>query len=107
EMAEKLAESLASPKIFDFIELSKTHGIIEMVAPKKLVNKTLAELKLRTKYKVSVIAIKRKLPYSKPDGSTDFKEEIIIGPGPDDELISGDILILLGNNNDLEKVEKL
>jgi len=107
EMAEKLAESLASPKIFDFIELSRTHGIIEMVAPKKLVNKTLAELKLRTKYKVSVIAIKRKLPYSKPDGSTDFKEEIIIGPGPDDELISGDILILLGNNNDLEKVEKL
>lgn len=107
EMAEKLAESLASPKIFDFIELSETHGIIEMVAPKKIAGKTLAELGLRTKYKVSVIAIKRKVPYSQPDGSTDFKEEIVIGPGPDDEIIAGDVLILLGSNVNLEKIEKL
>ncbi|MGD9380279.1 MAG: TrkA family potassium uptake protein, partial [candidate division WOR-3 bacterium] len=34
EMAEKLAQSLASPKIFDFIEVSDTHGIVEMVVPK-------------------------------------------------------------------------
>ena len=107
EMAAKLAESLASPKIFDVIELSKTHGIVEMIVPKKLVDKTLGDLKLRTKYKVNVIAIKRKLPITKPDGSTDFKEDIIISPGPDDELISGDILILLGENSVLEKIEKL
>jgi trk system potassium uptake protein TrkA len=107
EMAEKLAESLASPKIFDFIELSKTHGIVEMVVPKKIVDSTLRDLQLRAKYKVSVIAIKRKIPYSKPDGSTDFKEEIIIGPGSDDELISGDVLVLLGKNADLEKIKKL
>ncbi|MGB3341894.1 MAG: TrkA family potassium uptake protein [bacterium] len=107
EMAERLAESLASPKIFDFIELSKTYGIIEMVVPKKLVNKTLSDLKLREKYKVSVIAIKRKLPYTLPDGSTDFKEDIVVGPGGDDEVISGDVLIMLGKNEDLEKIEKL
>jgi len=107
EMAEKLAESLASPKIFDFIELSKTHGIIEMVVPKKIVDNTLRDLQLRAKYKVSVIAIKRKVPYSKSDGSTDFKEEIIIAPGPDDELISGDVLVLLGKNTDLEKIKRL
>ena len=107
EMAEKLAESIASPKIFDFIELSKTYGIIEMVVPKKLVNKTLSDLKMREKYKVSVIAIKRKLPYTLPDGSTDFKEDIIVGPGGDNEVISGDVLIMLGKNEDLEKIEKL
>lgn len=107
EMAEKLAESIASPKIFDFIELSKTYGIIEMVVPKKLVNKTLSNLKIREKYKVSVIAIKRKLPYTLPDGSTDFKEDIIVAPGGDDEIISGDVLIMLGKNEDLEKIEKL
>jgi trk system potassium uptake protein TrkA len=107
EMAERLADSLASPKIFDFIELSKTHGIIEIVSPKKFVGKTLSGLKLREKYKASVIAIKRKVPYSQPDGSTDFKEEVIIGPGGDSELISGDVLILLGSNVVLEKIEKL
>jgi trk system potassium uptake protein TrkA len=62
EMAEKLAQSLASPKIFDFIEVSDTYGIVEMVVPKKFANKTLTELNLRDKYRVSVIAIKRKLP---------------------------------------------
>ena len=107
EMAERLAESLASPKIFDFIELSKIHGIIEIVVPKKFVNKTLGDLNLREKYKVSAIAIKRKVPITKPDGSTDFKEEVVIGPGGDSELISGDILILLGKNTDLDKIEKL
>jgi len=71
------------------------------------VDSTLRDLQLRAKYKVSVIAIKRKIPYSKPDGSTDFKEEIIIGPGSDDELISGDVLVLLGKNADLEKIKKL
>lgn len=107
EMAEKLAQSLASPRIFDFIEVSETHGIVEMVLPKKFANKTLSELKLRDKYQVSVIAIKRKLPYSKPDGSTDFKEEVIIGPGGADETIAGDVLILLGRNEDIDKIKKL
>ena len=107
EMAEKLAQSLASPKIFDFIEVSDTHGIIEMVVPKKFANKTLTELSLRDKYRASAIAIKRKVPYSKPDGTTDFREEVIIGPGGADEIISGDVLILLGKYEDLEKIKKL
>ena len=107
EMADRLVESLASPKIFDFIELSKTHGIIEIVTPKKFTNKTLLDLKMRDKYNISVIAIRRKVPYSKPDGTTDFKEDIIIGPGGADEIISGDVLILLGNYNDIQKVKKL
>jgi len=107
EMGERLAESLASPKIFDFIELSSEYGIIEMVAPKKFNDKTLSQLKLREKFSISVIAIKRKVPYTKPDGSPDFKEEIIIGPGGADELTPGDILVLLGRYKDLEKIEKL
>ncbi len=107
EMADRLAQSLASPKIFDFIEVSEMYGIVEMVAPKKFTNKTLADLELREKYKVSVVAIKRKIPYSKPDGSTDFKEEIIVAPGGADEIISGDVLILLGRNEEIDKIRKL
>jgi trk system potassium uptake protein TrkA len=107
EIADRLAQSLASPKIFDFIEVSETYGIVEMVVPKRFANKTLSELKLREKYKVSVVAIKRKIPYSKPDGSTDFKEEFIVGPGGGDEVISGDVFILLGRNEDIDKIRKL
>jgi trk system potassium uptake protein TrkA len=107
EMGERLAESLASPKIFDYIELSTEYGILEIVAPKKFCDKTLSELKLRDKFGVSVIAVKRKMPYTKPDGSPDFKEEIIIGPGGADEILQGDMLVLLGKYKDLNKIEKL
>ncbi|MGQ9464306.1 MAG: potassium channel family protein [bacterium] len=107
EMGERLAESIASPRIFDYIELSTEYGIIEIVAPKKFCDKTLSELKLREKFGVSVIAIKRKMPYTQPDGSPDFKEEMIIGPGGGDEILQGDMLVLLGNYKDLNKIEKL
>ncbi len=107
EMGEKLAESLASPKIFDYIELSTEYGILEIIAPKRFCDKTLIELKLREKFGVSVMAIKRKMPYTKPDGSPDFKEEIIIGPGGSDEILQGDILVLLGKYKDLNRIEKL
>ncbi|OGC41953.1 potassium uptake system protein [candidate division WOR-3 bacterium RBG_13_43_14] len=107
EMAERLAESLASPKIFDFIELSDAYGIIEMVLPKRLIDKTLAQVKLREKYAVSVIAIKRKVPYTKDDGATDFRDEILIGPGGNDEIIAGDVLIIMGKNEDLAKIQKI
>ncbi|MGB9720815.1 MAG: potassium channel family protein [bacterium] len=107
EMGEKLAESLASPKIFDYIELSTEYGILEIIAPKKFCDKTLLELKLREKFGVSVMAIKRKMPYTKPDGSPDFKEEIVIGPGGSDEILQGDVLVLLGKYKDLNKIEKL
>ncbi|MEO0184526.1 MAG: TrkA family potassium uptake protein [candidate division WOR-3 bacterium] len=107
EMGEKLAESLASPKIFDYIELSTEYGILEIVAPRKFCDKTLIELKLREKFGVSVMAIKRKMPYTKPDGSPDFKEEIVIGPGGSDEILQGDVLVLLGKYKDLNKIEKL
>lgn len=107
EMGERLAESLVSPKIFDYIELSTEYGILEIVAPKKFCDKTLSELKLREKLGVSVMAIKRKMPYTKPDGSPDFKEEIIIGPGGSDEILQGDILVLLGKYKDLNRIEKL
>lgn len=107
EMADRLAESLASPRIFDFIEVSETYEIVEMAAPKKFANKTLGDIKLRDKYQVSAVAIKRKVPYSMPDGSTDFKEEIIVGPGGSDEIISGDVLILLGSNEDIDKIKNL
>jgi K+/H+ antiporter YhaU regulatory subunit KhtT len=64
-------------------------------------------LKLRKTFGVSVIAIKRKIPYAKPDGTTDFKDEIIIGPGADDEITVGDVLVVLGHYESLEKIEKV
>ncbi|RKX70335.1 TrkA family potassium uptake protein [candidate division WOR-3 bacterium] len=104
DMGIRLAESLAAPKIFDVIELSTTHGIVETPLPKRFVGKTLGEAKLREKYHVSVIAIKRKAPYMTKEGTPELKEEVIIAPGADDELIEGDVLVILGAYTDIDKL---
>lgn len=107
EVATRLAESFVSPKIFDYIELSPTHSIIEIAAPKQFVGKTIRELALREKYRVSLIAIKRRIPIITDKGTPDFKEEINISPSADDEIQEGDVITLLGKYEDLERIERL
>ncbi|MEO0084849.1 MAG: TrkA family potassium uptake protein [candidate division WOR-3 bacterium] len=107
EVAVKLAETFVSPKIFDYIELSPTHSVVEIAAPKLFFGKTLKQLALRERYKVQVIAIKRKIPFITEKGLPDFKEEVNIAPNADDEINEGDILVLLGRYEDLEKIERM
>lgn len=107
EVAQRLAESFVSPKIFDYIELSPTHSIIEIAAPLKFFGKTIKEIGLRQKYGVTLIAIKRKIPMMSENGTPDFKEDIIIAPEIDEELAEGDIITLLGRYENLTKIEKL
>ena len=45
EFAGKLARSLSSHNVLDYIELSKDYGILEVPAPKSWVGKTILELK--------------------------------------------------------------
>ncbi|KPJ50308.1 hypothetical protein AMJ40_03255 [candidate division TA06 bacterium DG_26] len=107
DMGQRLAESLMSTKIFDYIELSSTHSLIEIDAPESLEGKTLKETELRSKYGVSAIAVKRKTPIIKEDGDTEFREVTIIAPSADEEIQKGDRLCLLGRNEDLEKLKTL
>lgn len=107
EMANKLVESFISPKIFDYIELSPTHSVIEIAAPKPFFGKTLRQLGLRERMGVTVIAIKKKLAVMTEKGTPDFREEVNISPSADDEIVEGDVLVLLGRYEDLAKIERM
>jgi trk system potassium uptake protein TrkA len=67
----------------------------------------LQELGVRTKYNVTIIGIKRKTPIIDDSGETDTKEEIIFLPSPDEEILEGDVLIVAGKNQDIEKFKKI
>jgi trk system potassium uptake protein TrkA len=105
DMGERLAESLASPDIFDHISLSKDYSIIEVSAPKAFCSKTLGEVNLRAKYGVTVIAIKHKIPGVDERGEPTFSEEITIAPTSKDEIEKGDILVVLGKLKDVERLK--
>lgn len=94
ENADRLARSLASHNVLDYIELSEDYGIIEMPAPGAWENKTLMELNIRAKLGVNILAAKR--------GSA-----FIVSPGADFSVEKEDILVVLGDSKALNTVQRL
>ena len=98
EAALRLAERLSTPHVFEQINLHEGYTLVEMMCPKELWNKTLKDAGIRSKYGLTVVWIKRK----KPDG-----KEISMVPRPDDMVIEGDVLFILGEEKAIEGFKKL
>lgn len=107
DIAVKLAEGIANPSIFEHIDLSKDYGLVELKAPKRFFDKTLEELNIRKEYGVNIIAIKRKNPEVSETGSTVLNEEVLISPSGSDKIIEGDVLVIIGRYEDLERINKI
>jgi len=103
----RLAEGLASPDILEHIALSPEYSILEVHAPKSFIGSSLREINVRAKHGVNIIAIKRKLPYLTETGESDFKEEILITPGADEEIVEGDVLVVIGPNKKIDNLRNL
>jgi trk system potassium uptake protein TrkA len=98
DMGRRVAEKLVAPRILEHLELSEEYGIEEVVPPEEFVNETIGDLKLRTRFGVSVLAIRRQ----KAAG----KEEVVVNPTRDDRILPGDLLIVIGHEADLEKLRE-
>jgi trk system potassium uptake protein TrkA len=94
EQAARLAKSLSSYNVLDYIELSNEYGIIEVPTPKSWVGKSLKELNVRAKLGVNILAVKR-------------EDRINVSPSADYPIGEEDILVVLGDTVALEKVQKL
>lgn len=94
ENACRLARSLSSPNVLDYIELSEDYGIIEVPSPRGWAGKTLIELNVRARMGVNIIAVRR-------GGGID------VSPSANYQIEAGDILVVLGENQALEMVQKL
>ena len=94
ENADRLAMSLASANVLDYIELSEDYGIIEVPVPSPWQEKSLIELNVRAKLGVNILAVKR-------------EGHITVSPAADFRLAQGDVLVVLGDTEALEAVQKL
>jgi trk system potassium uptake protein TrkA len=93
EIAIKVARSLISPNVFDYLPLSDDYMIFEMAPPESFLGKTMAELQLRSLYNVMVIAVKDLLTdrvFTLPPGNFVIKD--------------GQVLVLVGREADIEKL---
>ncbi len=96
ETGVKLAQSLTSSNILNFIELSDEFAIVELNVPKPWLGKTLIELNIRAKYDVNVIGIHK-----------ESEKNLEIAPGGEYIFLEGDVVVCLGRNERIYKLYEL
>jgi trk system potassium uptake protein TrkA len=94
EVAGKVAKSLISPNVLDCLPLSEGYMIFEIAPPTSFLGKSIAELELRTKYHIEVIAVK--------DVLTD---QITMVPPATFRLKDGEILVVIAKHKDIQKIK--
>jgi len=95
DMAIKVARSLSTPDVLDYIPMSGDYIIAELAPIESFVGKTLAELKLRSRFNINVIAIKELVP-----------DNFVLVPAADFVIKHSDVLVVIGRKEDVEKIKK-
>ncbi|MBM7615929.1 potassium channel family protein [Alkaliphilus hydrothermalis] len=93
DMGIRVAHNLVSNNILDYIELAPDYSIMEITALDEWIDNTLIEANIRSKYGINVMAIKH-------------GNEINVSPTAKDVIHKGDVLVVIGHNNDLKKLER-
>ena len=92
--AARLAERLVTPNLIDRIPLAPEYGIAELASPDAFIGKTLAELQLRTKCNIEIIAIKNVL-----------LNTFHLIPKGDFRISADSALIIIGKKTDIGKLK--
>jgi len=93
EMGIRVASNLVSDNILEYIQLAPDYSIMEIVALSSWVGKTLKDIDMRNEYGINVMAIKH-------------GDEIDITISAGEVLEEGDVLVVIGHNDNLEKIRK-
>lgn len=94
EMAGKVAKSLISPNVIDYIPVSEDYNISEIAPPASFIGKSIAELNLRNRYHIEVIAIRDVL-----------SDRITLVPQASSVIKDSDILVVIGKEPDIKKIK--
>lgn len=89
QLADWTAIRYTSEHILDYIELSDDYSIFEVEMPEQWIGKTIAEIDIRKKYNVNIMAVKR-------DGKMNLNITA------DTRFASGEALMVLGKTRDIQ-----
>jgi trk system potassium uptake protein TrkA len=92
DMGIRIAHTLVSPGVLDYLELSPTFSIEELSVSGRMAGQTLGQLDLKARYGVSILLIRR-------------DSQLLISPSADTVLRDGDVLVVVGDNRSLSRLE--
>ena len=94
DVARKLAKSLISPNVMDYIPLSEDYMIFEIAPPNSFLGKTLAQLQLRNRFNIEVIAVRDVIA-----------DHVHMVPHAGFVVKDGEALIVIGKETDIGKIK--
>jgi trk system potassium uptake protein TrkA len=97
DMGRRVADLLLAPRMVDHLELAEGFAIDEIVPPDHFVGRSIRELEVRSRYGVTIVAIRRL--HDRP-GTPEFQ----VNPDGDERIRRDDILVVIGATADLEKL---
>lgn len=94
DMGIRMAHNLISSGVTDYMELSPESGIVEIPPAPEWIHVMLRNTNIRSKYKLNVIAVRR-------------GNGVTINPEPDFVLHGEDVIICVGTNKAIQKLENV
>ncbi len=107
DMGVRVANSLISPTIFDYIQVSPGFGIVETRVPEAIQGQTLVEANIRARFGIDIVAIRRRAPKLDRKGQSVLKDTLLIAPRAEEVLGENDILVIIGEEEKIEKFKSL
>ncbi len=105
EQGRRVALNLIAPSVMEKVALSKHIFLAEMYLPDGLENSSVASLDLVNRFHLRLTSVRRTVSELNTEGSAVRKESLLF-PDPEDKLLEGDVLILIGTEEDLEAFQK-
>ncbi|WP_250278674.1 potassium channel family protein [[Clostridium] colinum] len=91
DMGVRIANTLITTNIIDYINLSDKFAIVEIEPHKNWIGKSILDSNIRAKYGLNIVAIKR-------------HNDIIVSPLPNEIIQKEDILVVVGRNDVIQKI---
>jgi len=96
DVAIRLAQRISTKNIIDYIPFVEGYSIQEVAPSKKIIGQKIRDLDLRQKFNVQIIAIKDLIQN---------RVELVIDPNK--VIKDSELMVVLGKNSDLEKIQSL
>ncbi|MCX7848349.1 MAG: TrkA family potassium uptake protein [bacterium] len=105
EMGGRIAQRVIAPGLTELIPLSEGFAIAELRVPPSFIGRSMSDLRVRSRYGVNVVALRRRARDLAPDepASTTF----LLNPSPEEPFEPNDILIVAGKEQDVKNLAAL
>jgi trk system potassium uptake protein len=95
DMAKRVAQTLATPGMLDVLPLGADIAVVEVAPERDLIGHSLAELNLRQRYGINIVAVRCAL-----------RDETIVNPDPSLRITDSHVLVILGTTEAIERFGK-